>query len=153
MGPPGKRVCEGGRRQTKASRATLGSPAVVGPAWRLAVECAASRRRRGPVALRPRLSPGVPLSRDGTQELRVGTKDVNTAIGARNYERYRTNSRSAPTPRVLTPYSWLGPPRSAGERDPGCRAPRPTPRARSSRPFGDPSARPPHGRRPGAPGR
>ena len=43
----------------------------------------ASRRRRGPVALRPRLSPGVPLSRDGKQELRVGTGDVNKASGAR----------------------------------------------------------------------
>jgi hypothetical protein len=33
--------------------------------------------KRGPVALRPRLSPGVPLSRDGKQELGVGTRDVN----------------------------------------------------------------------------
>jgi hypothetical protein len=31
------------------------------------------------VALRPRLSPGVPLSRDGKQELGVGTGDVNKA--------------------------------------------------------------------------
>jgi hypothetical protein len=34
------------------------------------------------VALRPRLSPGVPLSRDGEHELRVGTEDVNKASGA-----------------------------------------------------------------------
>ena len=33
-----------------------------GPAWRQ--PWSASRRKRGPVALRPRLSPGVPLSRD-----------------------------------------------------------------------------------------
>ena len=34
------------------------------------------------MALRPRLSPGVPLSRDGKQELRAGTRDVNKASGA-----------------------------------------------------------------------
>ena len=37
---------------------------------------AASRRRRGPVALRPRLSPGVPLARDGVTELVSGTQAV-----------------------------------------------------------------------------
>src|SRR5512133_1598543 len=37
-----------------------------GLAWRLAGVPSASRRRRGHVALRPRLSPGVPLSRCGT---------------------------------------------------------------------------------------
>ncbi len=36
-----------------------GSPAVLGPSGSRSV---ASRRKRGPVALRPRLSPGVPLS-------------------------------------------------------------------------------------------
>jgi hypothetical protein len=36
----------------------------------------ASRRRRGPVALRPRLSPGVLLSRCGRAEIRRGTEVV-----------------------------------------------------------------------------
>ena len=35
------------------------------------------------MALRPRLSPGVPLSRVGKHELRVGTGDVNKASGAK----------------------------------------------------------------------
>jgi hypothetical protein len=35
------------------------------------------------VALRPRLSSGVPLSRNGEHELRVGTGDVNKASSAR----------------------------------------------------------------------
>lgn len=36
-----------------------------------------------PVALRPRFSPGVPLSRDGKQELGVGSGDVNKASRAK----------------------------------------------------------------------
>ena len=35
------------------------------------------------MTLRPRLSPGVPLSRDGKQELGVGTGDVNDGSGAK----------------------------------------------------------------------
>jgi hypothetical protein len=44
------------------------------------------------VALRPRLSPGVPLSWDGKHELRVGTGDVNKAACDENYVRQRTSS-------------------------------------------------------------
>jgi hypothetical protein len=43
----------------------------------------ASRRRRGPVALRPRLSPGVPLSRDGAADLGSGTRPVKHLLQAR----------------------------------------------------------------------
>jgi hypothetical protein len=50
----------------------------------------ASRMRRGPVALWPRLSPGVPLSWDGKHELRVGTGDVNKAACDEKYVRQRT---------------------------------------------------------------
>jgi hypothetical protein len=35
------------------------------------------------VALRPRLSPGVPLSRDGKHELGIGTGFVNKASGVK----------------------------------------------------------------------
>jgi hypothetical protein len=42
----------------------------------------ASRRRRGPVALRPRLSPGMPLSRDGATDLGCGTVAVKHPAAA-----------------------------------------------------------------------
>ena len=74
----GKRVCEG-RRATRGRRTPgtpIGGSAIVGPSRRRA-ESTASRRRRGPVALRPRLSPGVPLARESVTELRGGTTAVN----------------------------------------------------------------------------
>ena len=45
-------------------------------AWRSANAPPPHPRQRGPVALRPRLSPGVPLSRNGEAELGIGTRPV-----------------------------------------------------------------------------
>jgi hypothetical protein len=45
------------------------------------------------VALRPRLWPGVPLSRECSHELQDGTADVNTACGVLgSYVHHRTGA-------------------------------------------------------------
>jgi hypothetical protein len=55
----------GGLDDTDAEQ-PFGSSAILGSFVASVATDAASRRRRGPVALRPRLSPGVPLSRDAS---------------------------------------------------------------------------------------
>ena len=48
-----------------------------GPSWRrVGVPCGVAEGVRGPVALRPRLSLGVPLSRDGAADLGSGSLAV-----------------------------------------------------------------------------
>jgi hypothetical protein len=61
-------------RQDDRRAAQWGGSAVVGPTRRRSL---ASRRRRGPVALRPRLSPGVPFSGCSVEgEIRRSTRVV-----------------------------------------------------------------------------
>ena len=78
MGPPGEeglrgKACDAGQADARYSHRRLGDRGSFEASGR--VDGVAEER--GPVALRPRLSPGVPLSRESVTELRGGTTAVN----------------------------------------------------------------------------
>ena len=112
------------RPDTTNPERPFGSSAVVGPSWRRRQ----SRRRGGgedpwlcgPGFRRVCLCRGMLCT-----ELRSGTGAVNKASCAKELRRNRTKSQCSPVPRVPTPCSRPGLPRSAAARVRGCRAPRP----------------------------
>jgi hypothetical protein len=85
----------------------------LGRSWRL---LPALRRRRRPAALRPRLSPGVPLSRDGQAGVKGRYRGCQQDEGRRDCVRKRTNPRWARAPRAGPPCGAPALRCSVGER-------------------------------------